>query len=129
MIFDTDVLVWAARGDSRAARVIDRTAERALSVISLMELLQGARSLLEGRRIRQSLAALQFRILPLSESIGGNAAALVEQYSLAHGIQVADALIAATAIEAGEPLCSANVKHFRPVRGLDLVAFRNTASG
>jgi hypothetical protein len=129
VIFDTDVLVWAARGDSRAARVIDRTAERALSVISLMELLQGARSLLEGRRIRQSLAALQFRILPLSESIGGGAAALVEQYSLAHGIQVADALIAATAIEAGEPLCSANVKHFRPVRGLDLVAFRNTASG
>lgn len=89
-----------------------------------MELLQGARSKLEGRRIRQSLVALQFRILPLSESIGGSAAALVEQYSLAHGIQVADALIAATAMEAGEPLCTTNVKHFRPLRGLALVAFR-----
>jgi predicted nucleic acid-binding protein len=124
MIFDTDVLIWAARGNSSAARVIDTTANRALSIISLMELLQGARSKLEARRIRQSLLALQFRILPLSESIGANAAALIEQHALAHGIQVADALIAATAMEIGEPLCTSNVKHFRPLRRLSLVAFR-----
>ena len=57
MIFDTDVLIWAARGDSSAARVIDATANRAISIISLMELLQGARSKPEARRIRQSLLA------------------------------------------------------------------------
>jgi predicted nucleic acid-binding protein len=124
MMFDTDVLVWASRGNLRAARTIDAAADRALSIVSFMELLQGARSKLEGRQIRQSLRQLQFRILPLSETIGATAAAIIEQHALAHGIQVADALIAATAIEAGHPLCTVNVKHFRPISALSRVAFR-----
>ena len=124
MIFDTDVLIWASRGNLRAARTIDAATDRALSIVSLMELLQGARSRLEARQIRQSLRQLQFRILPLSEPIGATAAALIEQHALAHGIQLADALIAASAIEAGQPLCTANVKHFSPIRALSRVAFR-----
>ena len=124
MIFDTDVLIWASRGNPGAARTIDAAADRALSIVSLMELLQGARSKLEVRQIQQSLRQLQFRILPLSESIGATAAALIEQHALAHGIQLADALIAATAIESGQPLCTANARHFRPIRALSRVAFR-----
>jgi predicted nucleic acid-binding protein len=124
MIFDTDVLVWASRGNLRAARTIDAATDRALSIVSFMELLQGARSKLETRQIRQSLRQLQFRILPLSEMIGATAAAIIEQHALAHGIQLADALIAATAIETDHPLCTANVKHFRPIRSLSRVAFR-----
>ena len=124
MIFDTDVLVWASRGNLSAARTIDAASDRALSIVSLMELVQGARSKLEARQIRQSLRQLQFRILPLSEPIGATAAAIVEQHALAHGIQLADALIAATAIETDLPLCTANVKHFRPIGSLSRVAFR-----
>lgn len=124
MIFDTDVLIWALRGGERAAGAIDGASERALSIVSLMELLQGARSKVEARQIHQSLRQLQFQILPLSEAIGAAAAALIEQHALAHGIQLADALIAATAIGAGLPLCTGNVKHFRPIRGLLRVAFR-----
>ena len=124
MIFDTDVLVWASRGNRRAAHAVDAAPDRALSIVSLMELLQGARSKLEVRQIKQSLNALRFRILPLSESIGFKAAAIIEQHALAHGIQVADALIAATAIETDLPLCTANVKHFRPILALSRVAFR-----
>lgn len=124
MIFDTDVLVWASLGSLRAARTIDAVTDRALSIVSFMELLQGARSKLEARQIRQSLRQLRFSILPLSEPIGATAAAIVEQHSLAHGIQLADALIAATAIETGHPLCTANVKHFRPIGSLSRVAFR-----
>jgi predicted nucleic acid-binding protein len=67
---------------------------------------------------------MEFRVLPLSESIGATATALIERHALAHGIQVTDALVAATAIEAQEPLCSANAKHFRPVRQLTLDTFR-----
>lgn len=62
-------------------------------------------------------------ILPLSEPVGATAAALVEQHALAHGIELADALIAATAIEAEHLLCTGNVKHFRPIRALSRVAF------
>ena len=63
MIFDTGVLIWASRGNRRAARTIDAAADRALSIVSLVELFQGARSKLEARQIRQSLRQLQFRIL------------------------------------------------------------------
>jgi predicted nucleic acid-binding protein len=124
MIFDTDVLVWASRGNLKAARTIDASADRALSIVSFMELLQGARSKLEARQIKQSLRQLQFRILNLSEAIGATATALIEEHALAHGIQLADALIAATALETDQPLCTANVKHFRPITGLSRVAFR-----
>ena len=128
MIFDTDVLIWASRGDPRAARAIDAPSDRGGSVVSLMEFLQGARSKLEARKIRQSLLELRFRIMPLSESIGAKAAVLIEQHALAHGIQVADALIAATAIESDKPLCTANTKHFRSIRGLSLTPFRPQVS-
>ena len=125
MIFDTDVLIWALRGNERAARAIDAAPDRALSIVSLMELLQAARSKPEARQIiQQSLRQLQFRVLPLSEAIGAAAFALMEQHALAHGIQLADALIAATAKESGLPFCTGNAKHFRPIRGLPCVVFR-----
>jgi len=124
MIFDTDVLIWASRGNERAARAIDAAPDRALTIVSLMELLQGARSKLEAREIQQSLRQLEFRILPLSEGIGASAASLIEQHALSHGIQVTDALIAATAMECDLPLCTGNVKHFRAIRGVSCVAFR-----
>jgi len=124
MIFDTDVLIGASRGSERAARAIDAAPDRALAIVSLMELLQGARSKLEARQIQQSLRQLQFRVLPLSEAIGAAAVALIEQHALAHGIQLADALIAATAMESGLPFCTGNAKHFRPIRDLACVVFR-----
>lgn len=124
MIFDTDVLIWASRGNIKAARAIDAAQDRALTIVSYMELLQGARSKLEIRQIQQSLRQLEFRILPLSEAIGAAAAALIEQHALAHGIQLADALIAATAIDSGRQFCTGNSKHFRSIHGLSCVAFR-----
>ena len=124
MIFDTDVLIWALRGNLRAARAIDDAPDRALSTVSLMELLQGARNKLEARQLQQSLRGLGFQILPLSEPIGAAATTLISQHSGSHGLQVADALIAASALESGDDFCTGNAKHFRPIRGLSLVAFR-----
>jgi predicted nucleic acid-binding protein len=124
MIFDTDVLVWAFRGNKGAASTINTVTDRALSIVSFMELLQGARSKLEARRIQVLLRDFQFRVLPLSESIGATAAAIIEDYALAHGIRVTDALIAATAIASGETLCTGNTKHFRPIPALSRVVFR-----
>ncbi len=55
VIFDTDVLVWALRGNLKAAHAINNVPHRALSIVSLMELLQGARSKMEARQIQQFL--------------------------------------------------------------------------
>jgi len=37
---------------------------------------------------------------------------------LSHGLGILDALIAATALSLSVPLCTSNLKHFRPVPGL-----------
>ncbi|PWT99942.1 MAG: VapC toxin family PIN domain ribonuclease [Terriglobia bacterium] len=124
MIFDTDVLIWASRGSGEAAKLIHSTDERSTSIISLMELLQGSRSRRELRIIQLFFQNLHFRILPLSERIGHIAVTLIEEYALSSGLQVADALIAATAVDAGEILTTANARHFRPIRSLEVKTFR-----
>ena len=42
MIFDTDIFIWAQRGNNKAARIIDTTDSRYLSVQSYMELFLSA---------------------------------------------------------------------------------------
>lgn len=124
MLFDTDVLIWFLRGNAKAARVIDNSPERRLSIVTLMELLQGARDKRESRLIRRFIADQAFQVRPLTESIGNRAAVYMEEYGLASGLRVADALIAATAVENGLTLCSGDRSHYRAVSELDLHLFR-----
>ncbi len=44
MIFDTDILVWVQSGDEKAARLIEKTESRHLSIQSYIELLQVAKN-------------------------------------------------------------------------------------
>ena len=48
----------------------------------------------------------------------------VEQHFLSHSLTCADALIAATVVANGETLLTANAKHYRPIRDLDVRPFR-----
>lgn len=120
MVFDTDVLIWVQRGNAKAAKAIEAEPRRRISILTQMELMQSARDKQEAKLLRTFLADFDFRVLPLTEAIGHRAAVYVEQFSLSHGLRTADAIIAATAVEAAEPLCSANAKHFRTIPGLEL---------
>jgi hypothetical protein len=124
VIFDTDVLIYAQRGTRRAALAVDSALERFISVQSLMELLQGARDKDDMRIIKRFVAELSFIVLPLSENVGHRALVYIEEYGLSSGLRAADAIIAATAVENAMPLMTANVKHFRAIRDLELVVFR-----
>lgn len=124
MIFDTDVLTWFLRGNVRAARAIDTQTQRKISLVTYMELLQGCRNKSEAHAIKAFLKNFEFSTIPLSENTGHRASIYVEEYALSHGIGVADALVAATAVEACEPLLSANTKHFKCVKELQLKPFR-----
>ncbi|MBI5816769.1 MAG: type II toxin-antitoxin system VapC family toxin [Nitrospinae bacterium] len=124
MIFDTDVLIWAFRGHKRAAVAIDRAKARHIAIVNYMELVQGAREKSEIRIIRSFLKDLGFDVLPLSENIGSRAVVYLEEYALKSGMRLADALIAATAVENQVPLCTANTKHFREISELELKSFR-----
>ncbi|MDE0155426.1 MAG: PIN domain-containing protein [Gammaproteobacteria bacterium] len=86
MIFDTDIFIWAQRGNKKAAGIIDTTDNRYLSVQSYMELLQGARNKKQIQYIKDFLFDFNFTMLPLTESIGHRAAMYIEKYSLSSGM-------------------------------------------
>lgn len=120
MIFDTDVLIWLQRGNAKAAKMVESASRRQISILTQMELMQGARDRKDAMMLRSFLTDLNFRVLPLTESIGHRAAVYVEQLSLSHGVRANDAIIAATAVEQAETLCTANGKHFKAIRELEL---------
>jgi predicted nucleic acid-binding protein len=124
MLFDTDVLIWVLRGNAKAAQAVDDRPRRSLSVVTYMELLQGARNKAEIRALKAFLADIRFTLLPLTENIGHRASIYMEEYVLAESLSMADALIAATAIEANQPLISGNAKHYKAIQELDLKRFR-----
>ena len=124
MLFDTDVLIWALRGSKKAAKEIDDDENRFISAVNYMELMQGARNKREQIMLKQFLNELGFVVLPITEAISHRAMILIEEYALQSGIQLADALVFATACEHSLTLCSANQKHFRSIRSLDSKVFK-----
>jgi predicted nucleic acid-binding protein len=85
----------------------------------LMELIQDARSNAE-------VLAAQALVRPLPviwPSVTDQQRALTDfsRLHLSHGLGLIDALVAATAIGAGLPLATFNVKHYRHVPGLIIV--------
>ena len=112
MIIDTDVLIWFFRGNIRALDEIRKALPFSISCISQMELLQGARNKKEQDAIIKQLNVWNTEILNINEQISERAMLLIKDFSLSHGITIADAFIAATALERNETLYSANTKHF-----------------
>ena len=86
-----------------------------------MELMVGCRSKAELRRLDRFLA--RFRIVQLSEGMSLTATDLLRRFGLSHGLQIPDALIAATAMTLGMPLASKNQRDYRFVAGLDLLPY------
>ena len=95
----------------------------ALSAVSYMELLQGMRDKTELAAVKKMLELRRARIVPLTDVTTQRAIALMESLTLSHGLQMGDALIAATALEHQLTLLTGNVKRFRAVSGLRLEAF------
>lgn len=122
MVFDTGVLIWVLRGNEKAVALVEADGGRAVSVVTSMELLQGARDKREMAEIRRFLAG--FEVIPVSEEMSYRALLYMEQYALKKGLSPLDALIGAAAIERQKVLCSGNTKHYGPIEGLELRRFR-----
>jgi hypothetical protein len=124
VLFDTDILIWVQRRNLRAARLVDRAANRYISVFSYMELMQGAQNKEQHRHTKDFLITFGFEVLPLTENIGHRAAIYIEEYTISHGIRAGDAIIAATAVENNLMLISSDQKHFSAVKDLKLKLFK-----
>ena len=90
----------------------------------MLELIQRATSMEHVRTAKSFLSEYGFAVLPLTENIGHRATVYMEEFALSSGLRAGDSLIAATAVENDLPLSSANRKHFRPIRELQLKVFK-----
>jgi len=120
MVIDTDVLIWYMRGNEKAYQLVENSNNFFISVITYMELVQGLRNKKELNHLRKALHGWKTQILYVSEEISVKAMFYVEQHFLSHSMQLADALIGATAITYGLPLLTGNDKHYRVMKDLQI---------
>lgn len=126
VLFDSDVLIDVLRKNALAEMLlttIGGAGPLGISIISRMETIQGCRN----AEVQQQAEKLlrRFQVLGLDEAISRRADVLVTRYHLGYNLGVADALIAATAIEYDLPLLSKNQKDFRflDTAGLQLLPY------
>ncbi len=124
MLIDTDVLIWYMRGNPRAAQALDRSQNLSLSAVTYMELVQGLRTKRELQTLRAALRSLNTTILPIDETISNKAMFYIEEHFHSHSLRLADALIGATAVTHGMPLLTANTKHYKVIKELNIEKFR-----
>jgi predicted nucleic acid-binding protein len=110
-LLDTDVLVDHLRG---ARRLVAAAAETSYSVITRAELFAG-RAIEEATIVR---LLEPFRELSVDREVAERAGRLRRE----HGVRIADALIAATALVHGLMLVTRNVRDFERVPGLRIDA-------
>lgn len=124
MLVDTDVLIWYLRGNNRARHAIEALPSFFISVVTYIELVQGMRNKQELRRLRRAIKIWDAKILYISEDISAKAMFYIEQYYLSHSLQLADALISATAVANGIDIFTANAKHYRILKEITLKEFK-----
>ncbi len=120
ILCDTNIIIEATRQREPVLSAFelllpDRVA---LSVVTVAEIIRGARNQLELQTLLRRMTQLE--ILHVSESISRLSIELMTRYRLSHHLDFADALIAATALEHGLPLFTLNRKDFCYLPGIHL---------
>lgn len=120
ILCDADVLVEFYRENSAIISELEKIGQEniAVSIVAAGELIQGALNKKELHRIETDLAHL--RIINIDDAVCAGYRQLLHDYSLSHGLRVADAFIAATAITNECELYTLNKKDFHFIKGLSL---------
>jgi len=124
IVVDTDILIDAGRNIEQALACLQKYECQAIltvSIITKMELVVGCRDKRELHNTEKFLR--RFRLLNLNENISEKADNLLLQYRLSHGLLIADALIAATAITWDYSLISKNQRDYRFITELNLLPY------
>ncbi|MCS6936476.1 MAG: PIN domain-containing protein [Candidatus Bipolaricaulota bacterium] len=111
-IFDTDSWLTFSRGDQV---LLNCYYQRYITVVNLIELYQGAPDKKTLRQIKRFVRDSFADVLTLSPATSLLAIDLIERYALPSGLRLADAFIAAIALNQGATLVSGNYKHFRDI--------------
>ncbi len=120
IIIDTNIIIELFKGNIETKNLLESIDEEdfAISIITSMELYYGAINKRELNKIKKFLKS--FNLLVINEDISKIALDLIERYSKSHGLEIPDALIAATSIYYDIPLLTYNIKDFRYIEDLKL---------
>lgn len=124
ILVDTDILVDAGRGIETAIAFLQDYEQQsllAISVVTQMELIVGCRNTAELRKLQQFLN--RYQVININESVSYQAVKLLKQYRLSHGLLIADAFIAATAITWNYTLASKNQRDYQYISELKLLPY------
>jgi predicted nucleic acid-binding protein len=124
VLVDTDVLIDVGRDIREAVaslQQVEQLAIPAVSVITQMELMIGCRNKAELHAMEHFL--MRFQVIKLDEAISDVGVDLLRRYRLSHGLLIADALIAATALSLNHSLVTKNQRDYRFIAELDLLAY------
>jgi predicted nucleic acid-binding protein len=121
-VLDTDVFIDHFRGLAAATAYIQglRVAYRATTDVTVMELYKGALNREQLTTIVRFLERNHVTRLPMSAAASQRAVTLLQDYGLAYGLGIPDALIAAIVLEGDHTLVTSNLRHFRFIAGLRL---------
>jgi len=116
-LLDTDVLVDFLRGYGKAVAFVNAQSFRIiLSSIVVAELYAGVKEDAE-QAVLENFVSL-FRIVPVSAEIAKAGGLYKRDYAKSHGVGLADAILAATAVAENAALKTLNTKHYPMLKGL-----------
>ncbi len=120
ILCDTNIIIEALKGDDKTIKIIERIGLEniAISSVTVMELYFGAFNKRELNKIKKYLKALN--LVHFDNNVSELAVRLIESYSKSHGLQIPDAIIAATALSLEIKLFTLNLRDFRYIDGLKL---------
>jgi predicted nucleic acid-binding protein len=114
-VIDTNVFLRIFKGDRDVAKFIGNL-EIAIDTTVYIECIQGSKSNLEKRKIKQVLDNLP--LLHITATISQTTINLIDTYSNSHGLLLADALIAASALENDLTVVTYDIGDFKFISGL-----------
>ena len=120
ILCDTNIIIEALKNNQFIVESIEEIGINniALSAVTVMELYYGARNKAELKMIKRNLSSIQ--IFHIVEEISITASELIERYAKSHGLQIPDALIAATSIIQNIQLYTSNTRDFKFIENIEL---------
>jgi predicted nucleic acid-binding protein len=112
ILCDTNIFIHAFNGGTTTIEALNRIGMEhvAVSSITVMELLQGMGNKRELTLMKKKIK--YYDVIHFTPEVSQKSVELIDQFKLSHGLQIPDAIIAATAIVFKLPLFTYNVRDF-----------------
>jgi predicted nucleic acid-binding protein len=116
---DSDVLIWHLRGERRALRFLQRLRDSEENELwtGVMQRAEIVFFMKPEEETATLLFLSQFKTAPIDQRIVDAAATLYRRWQPSHGLDVNDAILAATVMQTGGQIFCLNAKHY-PMSGL-----------